>query len=58
MVASLNAELEKNYFHKEIARKYIAHSELEYNVVKDVQYLKDDCLHFRLCLHVHVNIFS
>ena len=32
----------------EIAKKYIAHSELAYNAAKDTQYLKDDCLHFRL----------
>ena len=35
-----------------IANKFIANSELGYNVVKNTQYLKDDCLHFRLYLKV------
>ena len=39
--------------YKEIARKFIAHSELRYNAAKDTQYLKDDCLHFQLDLKVH-----
>ena len=35
-----------------IARKFIAHSELGYNAAKDTQYLKHDCLYFRLYLKV------
>ena len=38
--------------YREIARKFIAHSELGYNASKDTQYLKDDCLHFQLYLKV------
>ena len=38
--------------HREIAKKFIAHSELGYNAAKDTQYLKDDCLHFQLYLKV------
>ena len=38
--------------HKEISKRFIAHSELGYNAAKDTQYLKDDCLHFRLYLKV------
>ena len=53
VVASLNTRLNKgDTLYKEIARKYIAHSELGYNAVKDTQYLKDDCLHFRWYLKV------
>jgi len=37
---------------REFARKFIAHSELAYNAAKDTQYLKDDCLYFRLYLKV------
>ena len=39
--------------HIEIARKFIAHSELGYNAAKDMQYLKDDCLHFRFYLNLN-----
>ena len=57
VVASINTRMNKgNACHREMARKFIALSELEYNAAKDVQYLKDDCLHFRL--YLHVNIFS
>ena len=52
VMASLNVEMSKACIHKEIARKFIAHSELEYNPVKNTQYLKDDCLQFRLYLKV------
>ena len=37
---------------REIARKFIAHSELGYDAAKDTHYLKDDCLYFRLYLKV------
>jgi len=36
----------------EIARKLIAHSALGYDAVNNTQYLKDDCLKFRLYLKV------
>ena len=52
VVAGVNIKINKPEYRKEIARKYIAHSELEYNAAKDTQYLKDDCLHFRLYLKV------
>ena len=53
VVASLNTRLNKgDTLYKEMARKFIAHSELEYNAAKDTQYLKDDCLWFRLYLKV------
>ena len=52
VVAILNTEMSQAGIHKEIARKYIAHSELGYNAAKDTQYLTDDCLHFRLYLKV------
>ena len=56
VAASLSAMINKGGHYTEIARKYIAHSELEYNAAKDTQYLKDDCLHFRLYLKVIPNI--
>ena len=52
VAASLSAMINKGGHYTEIARKYIAHSELGYNAAKDTQYLKDDCLHFRLYLKV------
>ena len=53
VVASLNTNVNKGEIvYKEISRKFIAHSELRYNVAKDTQYLKDDCLLFRLYLKV------
>ena len=53
VVASLNTGSNKgDTLYKEIACKYIAHSELGYNAAKDAQYLKDDRLHFRLYLKV------
>ena len=54
VVAHLNHRgVRKTDNYIEIARKFIAHSELAYNAAKDTQYLKDDCLHFRLYLKVH-----
>ena len=38
--------------HKLIAQRFIAHSELGYNAAQDTQYLKNDCLYFRLYLRV------
>ena len=35
-----------------IAQKLIAHSELGYSAAKNTQYVKDDCLHFRLYVKV------
>ena len=35
---------------REIAQKFIAQSALGYNAAKNTEYLKDDCLHFRLYL--------
>ena len=57
VVASLNTECNKDDYlcfnmYKEIARKFIAHSELGYNAVKDTQYLINDSLWFRLYLKV------
>jgi len=52
VVASVNTDFKKGDSYREIARKFIAHSELGYNAVKNTQYLKDDCLHFRLYLKV------
>ena len=52
VMTSLNVEMSKACIHKEIARKFIAHSELEYSAAEDTQYLKDDCLQFRLYLKV------
>ena len=53
VVASIDEEItEKGIQCKKIARKFIAHSELGYNAVKNTQYLKDNCLHFRLYLKV------
>jgi len=43
---------DKRTIYRKIAHKFIAHSELGYNAAKDTQYLKDDCLHFRLYLKV------
>ena len=56
VAASLSAMINKGGHYTEIARKFIAHSELEYNAAKDTQYLKNDCLHFRLYLKVTPNI--
>ena len=50
MVASAVARVNKRDICREIARKFIAHSELGYNAAKGTQYLKDDCLRFRLYL--------
>ena len=51
VVASLNRRIDKGETgYKTIARKFMAHSELGYNRAKNTQYLKDDCLHFRLYL--------
>ena len=51
VVATLNCTgVAKGSGYKEFAQKFIAHSELGYDAVKDTQYLKDDCLHFRLYL--------
>ena len=54
VVATLNKTMNRVHTdtHSEISRKFIAHSELGYNAAKDIQYLKDDCLHFRLYLKV------
>ena len=53
VVASVNTRVGKgDAYHREMARKFIAHSELGYTATKDTQYLKDDCLHFRLYLKV------
>lgn len=49
--ATLTAEVSHEVDWVELARKFIAHSELGYNAAKDTQYLKDDCLHFRLYLN-------
>lgn len=35
-----------------LAFKFIPHSELGYNAVKDTQCLKDDCLYFKLYLTI------
>ena len=51
VVATLTAEVNRDMIVcVEFDRKFIAHSELGYNAAKDTQYLKDDCLHFRLYL--------
>ena len=50
MVATLTAEVNCDIDCIEFARKFISHSELGYNAVKDTQYLKDDCLYFKLYL--------
>ena len=42
----------KGKIYREFARKFIAHSELGYDAAKDTEYLKDDCLRFRLYLKV------
>ena len=52
VVASLTTTVNEDDEYIEIARKFIAHSELNYNAAKDTQYLKDECLHFRLYLKV------
>ena len=52
VVAGIHIKINKPEYRKDIARKFIAHSELGYNAAKDIQYLKDDCLHFRLYLKV------
>ena len=53
VVAHLNRRRnDKVSSYMEIARKFISHSELGYNAAKDTQYLKDDCLYFRLYLKV------
>ena len=50
MVATLTAEVNHDIDCIEFARKFIPHTELGYNTVKDTQYLKDDCLCFKLYL--------
>ena len=50
VVASVDAEIDEDDAYIEIALKFIAHSKLEYNAAKDTQYLKNDCLSFRLYL--------
>ena len=50
MVASVDAEIDMGNVYIEIAQEFIAHSELGYNAAKDTQYLKNDCLSFRLYL--------
>jgi len=52
MVAHLNCRNDKRTSYMEIAQRFIAHSELGYNAAKGTQYLKDDCLYFRLYLKV------
>ena len=52
VVASLNTTVNEDDEYIEIARKFIAHSELRYNAAKGTQYLYNDCLHFRLYLKV------
>ena len=54
VVASYNARFKKNDSmpFTEIARKFIAHSELGYNAAKATHYLKNDGLQFRLYLKV------
>ena len=52
VVASLNTTVDKDDEYIEIARKFIAHSELRYNAMKNTQYLEKDCLDFRLYLKV------
>ena len=53
VVAGVNTRVDKgDAYHREMAHKFIAHSELGHNAVKATQYLKDDCLHFRLYLKV------
>ena len=53
MVATLNRRgVGKATGYIEIARKFIAHSELEYNAEKNTEYLKEDCLCFQLYLKV------
>ena len=54
VVASYNARFKKNDLmpYTEIARKFIAHSELGYDVAKATHYLKNDGLQFRLYLKV------
>ena len=36
--------------------RYIAYSELGYNAAKNCQYLKDDCLYFRIIVDTEVTI--
>jgi len=43
---------------RQFARKFIAHSELGYDAANDTQYLKDDCLYFRLYLKLEKYRFS
>ena len=50
VVASVDAEIDMGDVYIEIAQEFIAHSELGYNAAKDTQYLKNDCLSFRLYL--------
>ena len=56
VATSLSAKINKGGHYIEIARKFIAHSELGYSAAEDTQYLKGDCLHFRLYLKVTQNI--
>ena len=52
VVASLNTTVTKDDEYIEIARKFIAHSELGCNAVKDTKYLINDSLWFKLYLKV------
>ena len=57
VVASLNTTVNKNDVFIEISRKFIAHSELGYNAVKDTQYLINDSLWFRLYIKVTPKLY-